>query len=355
MGRIYTALKVFRFREKVDSLPAEVEAVLPPVHVRVKPTNVCNHRCSYCAYRAEGLQLGEGMDERDVIPREKMLEIAEDLVGMGVRAVTFSGGGEPFCYPHLAEAARRLAEGGVRIAALTNGSRLAGEAAEVFAERATWVRVSIDGWDGPSYARYRGVGEGEFSKVLENLRRFKRLGGACRVGASIIVGRENAGHVLELIERLAATGIDSVKVGPCIVSNDGAENNAYHEPIFEPVKAQVERARQVYEGQGLEIFDAYHRQLESFAKDYTWCPYLQILPVIGADLNVYACQDKAYTQAGLLGSIRDRRFREFWLDGKAKFFGIDPSRVCGHHCVADGKNRMLLDYLGVDAEHGCFV
>ena len=45
-------------------------------------------------------------------------------------------------------------------------------------------------------------------------------------------------------------------------------------------------------------------------KDYTWCPYLQILPVIGADLNIYPCQDKAYNlEHGLVGTIRNQRFK----------------------------------------------
>ena len=90
---------------------------------------------------------------------------------MGVRAVTFSGGGDPFCYPHLLDAAQALADSKIAFAALTNGSRLSGEVAELFAHRATWLRVSIDGWDGPSYARYRGVKEGEFAKVLANMSR----------------------------------------------------------------------------------------------------------------------------------------------------------------------------------------
>jgi len=47
------------------------------------------------------MQLGEDMDQKDQIPEDKMMEIVEDLVNMGVKAVTFSGGGEPFLYKPL--------------------------------------------------------------------------------------------------------------------------------------------------------------------------------------------------------------------------------------------------------------
>ena len=42
------------------------------------------------------MQLGEDMDQKDLIPEDKMMEIVEDLVNMGVKTVTFSGGGELF-------------------------------------------------------------------------------------------------------------------------------------------------------------------------------------------------------------------------------------------------------------------
>ena len=356
MGLLYTNLKVFHFQDKLDSLGREIDAITPPVHIRIKPTNVCNHNCWYCAYRAEGLQLGKDMVQKDQIGREKMLEIIDDLADMQVQAVTFSGGGEPFCYPYLVEAARKLAQTPIRFAALTNGSRLVGEAAEIFAERATWLRISIDGYDDESYSRYRRVKDGEFTMVLNNMRDFKRLGGECFLGVSLIVDKDNASHVYEFIAQLKEVGVDSVKVSACIVSNEVAENNRYHQPIFEQTKELVARATDELADDGLEIFDSYHLLKENFAKDYDWCPYLQILPIIGADLNVYSCQDKAYNlDEGLIGSIKEQSFKKFWFSDKNKFFKIDPSAHCQHHCVANSKNVLIMNYLGADREHLGFV
>ena len=193
--------------------------------------------------------------------------------------------------------------------------------AEVFARCATWLRISIDGWDGLSYAEYRRVGEDEFAKVLANIRNFKKLGGQCYTGASVIVDKANAAHVCDLIQTLYETGLNSVKVAPCIVSNNGSENNEYHRPIFDTVKGQIAEAKDKFATGEFEIFDSYHEQLESFEKDYTWCPYLQILPIIAADQNVYSCQDKAYNlDEGLIGTIKNQRFKDFWYPDKNKFF-----------------------------------
>ncbi|MFC1768257.1 radical SAM/SPASM domain-containing protein [Nanoarchaeota archaeon] len=355
MGNLYSKMKVFHYKDKIDSLTKD-KKVLPPIHIRIKPTNFCNHRCSYCAYREDNLQLGKDMVERDFIPKEKMKEIIEDLIEMDVKAVTFSGGGEPLCYPFILETVKRLAESGIKFSSLTNGSLLKGEIAELFAKHGTWVRVSIDGWDDESYAKFRNVKVGEFTKVMENIKEFKKYGGKCYLSICMNVGRDNASHVHELIMKVKDSGADSVKIAPLIISNNGKENNEYHNPIFKVVKEQIAKAKEEINDPNFEIFDSYHTQLESFEKKYTWCPYLQVLPVIGADQNIYPCQDKAYNlDDGLVGSIKDQRFKEFWFSDKNQFYKINPSVVCNHHCVADSKNKIIHDYLGVDMDHLEFV
>jgi MoaA/NifB/PqqE/SkfB family radical SAM enzyme len=356
MGTLYTKSKIFHYQDKLDSLPKEVNTILPPIHIRIKPTNVCGHSCWYCAYKADNLQLGKDMIKKDMIPYEKMMEIIDDAIEMKVKAITFSGGGEPFLYPHLLDAVKKLATSPIQFASLTNGSKLEGEVAEVFAHHGTWVRVSMDGWDDESYVKYRRTKLGEYTKIMNNMRNFKKLGGKCYLGVSLIIDKDNAPYVYESLKKLKDVGVNSVKASPCIVSNNGKENGEYHKPFFDSVKEQIARANSDFAGSGFEIFDAYHELDLKFKKDYTWCPYLQILHVIGADLNIYPCQDKAYNlEEGLIGSIKEQRYKDFWMNNKDKFFKINPSRDCNNHCVANTKNEMVLDYLDVDKDHMMFV
>lgn len=356
MGQaVYSALKPFAYPDRLAAFHSD-NGWAAPVHVRIKPTNVCNHACWFCAYRNDGVSLGSGMTVRDKLPREKMLEIADDLVAMGVEAVTFSGGGEPLIYPHLVEAIERLAAGGIKIGALTNGARLKGKVADALAAHASWLRVSIDGWDGASYARYRGVKEDAFEQVMANLAAFAGRGSRCVLGASIIVDRDNASHIYELAARLKACGVSHAKISPCITSDDGAETNAYHAAVWDTVRAEITRARAL-DDDGFHVVDHYHEAAVETTKPYGRCPFARLLTVIGADANVYFCQDKAYTESGCLGSIADRRFADFWAapETRARLRALDPSTTCRHHCVADAKNRLLLDYLALDRAHVAFV
>lgn len=352
----YSKYKIFNYSDKIESLPRESGTILPPVHIRIKPTNVCAHDCWYCSYRVEGIQLGKDMVIKDYIPKEKMMQIIDDCEAMGVKAITFSGGGDPFYYKYLLETLQKLSTTKIEFAALTNGANLNGEVAEIFAHHGTWIRISIDGWDDASYAKYRGIKEGEFTKVMNNLRAFKELGGKCALGISFIIDKDNHDRVYEFVKMVKELGVDSIKLSPCVVSNSGAENNEYHKDIFEATSAECKRAKADFEDDNFEVFDSYHLLEDKFEKKYDWCPYLQVLPVIGADMNVYSCHDKAYNlDEGLLGSIKDVSFREFWMNDKEKFYKIDPSGVCNHHCIANEANKMLLDYLNIDKEHIGFV
>lgn len=355
MANKYSNLKIFHYQDKLDSLPITNETIKAPIHIRIKPTNVCNHNCWYCAYKVDNLQLGQDMVERDYIPMEKMMEIIEDCKDMGVKAITFSGGGEPFTYRYFNETIKKLIEYKIPFASLTNGSKLKGEIAELFAYNATWLRISIDGCDDESYAVARSVKVGEFSKIIDNMKAFAQIKNrVCSLGVSYIVDKTNFSKIYEFTQLMKSIGVDSIKISACIVDNDGKKNNEYHQPFFEEAKALSQKAKKELESESFEVFDSYHLLEETFEKEYTWCPYSQILPVIGADLNIYPCQDKAYNlDNGLVGSIKDVSFKEFWMNDKDKFFKINPSCHCNNHCVADGKNKMILDYL--DVEHLGFV
>ncbi|EFL50869.1 Radical SAM domain protein [Solidesulfovibrio fructosivorans JJ]] len=355
MGQLYSSMKIFHFKDKIDSTPAQ-QPIQAPIHLRIKPTNFCNHNCRYCAYRMDSLQLGKDMRIRDSIPHDKMREIVTDIIDMGVKAVTFSGGGEPFCYPYLLETVKRLHENGVKFASLSNGALLTGEIAEFFAANGHWLRVSMDGWSDDSYTELRGVKSGEFTKIMGNLEHFVRYNGFCRLGVSFIINAINHSHVPEILEQLRDRGVRSVKVTACVVSNQAEENRAYHAPFCQATVDAIHEATARLAGPDFEIFNDYPNHDTLFQKKYTWCPYQQILAVVAADLGVYSCQDKAYNlENGLLGSLREQSLKEFWFKDKKAFFRINPSRDCQHHCTANAKNLAIHDYLSVDRDHLEFV
>jgi len=296
------------------------------------------------------------MNERDQIPKKKMIQLAHEFVDMGVKAVTFSGGGEPLLYKPLPEIIEILAQGKIRIASLTNGSNLKGKVADAFAKYGTWVRISIDAWNDESYVKSRGAKPNDFSKLIKNISDFTARDTKCVLGISLIVGKDNYKHIVEVCSLLKTCKVDHVKISGAIVSNDAAGNNTYHSSIKNEVAKQILEAKKL-EDKDFKILNHYHDLEERFEKKYNTCPFLQFLTIIGADQYIYTCQDKAYTETGKIGSIKDKSFKKFWFSKENKIFlnTFDPSIKCNHHCVSHSKNLAIHEYLSIDKEHGYFV
>jgi hypothetical protein len=173
---------------------------------------------------------------------------------------------------------------------------------------------------------------------------------------SFIVDATNCGHLYEACEKLKAAGVNHVKLSGVVVSNSGTENNAYHARIHDTVAEQLGRLQGLAD-ESFAVINHYHELDDRFDKTYTLCPYLMYLTVIGADCKVYTCQDKAFTEAGTLGSIKDKRFRDFWFseENQQRLYALDPSKECGHHCVTHAKNQAIMHLLTIDPDHGTFV
>lgn len=149
----YSQLKIFYHGDILDRLKAHKRC--SPLYMRIKPTNKCNHNCYYCHYKNAYLNLDE-YNPNDEIPRDKMMEIIDDMASLGTKAVTFSGGGEPLLYPFIEDAMEKILEKNIDLSVITNGSLLKGRKAELLS-RAKWVRISLESIDDEKYSQIRGL------------------------------------------------------------------------------------------------------------------------------------------------------------------------------------------------------
>ena len=354
--KVYSDLKVFSDGDKLNSLSSE--DMTPPIYIRINPTNICNHSCWYCGYQANPeMSMGDTVNKQDSIPFEKMEEICDDFINMKVKAVTFSGGGEPLAYKKIEVFFDKLVDAGVKIAVITNGSNLKGKIAKSLANKASWVRVSMDGWDNDSYTKYRKTKGKEFDKIISNMEEFSKIKGTTKLSVAYNVDRDNYTKIYDYTKLIKEIGADTIKFTGCVVSDNTMENIEYHSSIFEKTTSIIKKVKSDFETKDFEIENVYSVQNTRYDKTYNRCPFSEYLTIIGADLKVYVCHDKAYTESGEIGSIREQSFYNFWMNGEARnsVRGINPSISCNHHCTADAKNKLLLEYLSIDSEHMDFI
>lgn len=90
--------------------------MIPPLHVKIHPTNNCDLNCSFCSFsrRDKSAELEFGVVEG-------FLHLVK---GLGCEAVTITGGGEPLLYPKINDVVSLASRLGIRVGIITNGKRL---------------------------------------------------------------------------------------------------------------------------------------------------------------------------------------------------------------------------------------
>lgn len=343
----YNSLRIFRHKDYLDAV--EKGDWKPPIYIRLKPTNICNHHCSYCTYGSGGTQ--NKTDNRDIvdhgsmIPWEKMQEIAADMIEMGVKAVTFSGGGEPLTYPHINDAAASLAAGGVDLSLISNGELLDEERAEAFYE-AKWVRISFDSPNEEEYCALRGIAPKSFRRVVTNIKNFAaNKSKDCALGVNFVISKANYNRVYEAAVLLKDLGVDNVKFAAVVDNSRG-----YHTEIKDQVIEQIHNAITVLSDDGFRVINSYENDWmdKNFSKVSTpHCYICRLVTVIAADQRVYLCHTQAYDSHAVVGDISNKRFRDLWFseETKARIANLNPQTDCRSNCVYEIRNGAIQGYL----------
>ena len=356
----YGGLKIIWHPEKLTALKDGV--VTAPLCSRIKPTNMCNHKCFYCSYDpdAESVNiLSENFKRTDEIPYEKMMEILDDFKDIGVKCVTFSGGGEPLIYPHIIPTFKKVVENGLGLSIITNGQKLNGERAE-YLKNADWVRISLDACRPETFSKNRDRPKEWFDELINNIRNFVKMKSPdCELGINFVVHHLNKDEVYEAAKFFKELGVNHVKFTPRWIDKKG-EWLKYHEPFKEYVIDQIKRAKQELVGEGFDIFDTYENDFKLTGvpkRTYSTCPRMQIVSIIGADCIVYFCQDKAYTKRGALGSIKEQSFKDLWFSEQAKeiFKNFNPKIECQQHCTNDARNILVINAIKNYGKHVNYI
>ena len=350
----YSNLKILWHPDKLAAL--RKGNVTAPLYVRIKPTNRCNHRCFYCSYADAKLKLRKAVDLTDEIPWPRLKKVILDMAQMGVKAVTFSGGGEPLLYPRITEALDLVKQKKMDLSMITNGQLLKGKAARSLYD-AKWVRISLDSADAKTFAKVRGVPEHFFRELLKNIKEFARKKKKhCELGINVVITDKNCAQVYAMAKLMKSLGANHIKYTARITK----DLFSYHKKFKHRTIAQINKAKKELEDSRFKIINKYEddfRLSMVFERSYAHCPMMQIVTIVAADSKVYLCHDKAYVPGGELGDLRRRSFKAIWRSPgtKALFRTFNARKKCRHHCVYDERNLLINQVLQPPDAHVNFI
>ncbi len=302
---IYSPLKIFYHQNKLNQLQNNIR--FSPVQVTIVPTNKCNQSCKYCIYRMEDYG-DKAFNLIEEIPFDKLTEIINDCAQMGVKAIQISGGGEPTIYPQFKELLELIIDLGLEFALITNGVNIFDDLVPLLS-RAKWIRFSLDTANAKTYSQLRKVPEKQFYIVLDNIKKLVGIGPT--IGYSFTVTDINYKEIVDAVILAIVLGVDNIRFGAVFQQGD----DKFFDEIYNEIIVQCEVLKK-FESKNIDIFELFTERFEMLKRrspDFEFCGMQHFVTFIGADLNVYRCCTQAYNEKlGLLGSIENQNFSDFW-------------------------------------------
>lgn len=171
-------------------------------YLRLSVTDRCDFRCTYCM--SEDMQF---LPRDQVLSLEELYAVADAFIALGVRRIRITGG-EPLVRKGLTSLLARL---GARpeledLAITSNGSQLAGRAAELRAAGVRRLNISLDSLRRERFAAF--TRSDRLPQVLAGIES-ARAAGFERIKLNCVVQKgRNDDEVCELVEYALARGLD---------------------------------------------------------------------------------------------------------------------------------------------------
>jgi wyosine [tRNA(Phe)-imidazoG37] synthetase (radical SAM superfamily) len=297
-----------------------------PVLIEVDPSNACNHACNFClsSYIHFDEHKGTETFSRALMPREMLMSICEDFVEMGVRAVNWTGGGEPTLNKHLKEAIEYCGQHGIKMGMFTNGTLFdKWDMFDTMVDNMTWVRISVDAGKRKTYNNIRRAkGKQDWNRMVENLTKLIEVNNAkgkkIDIGVGYVISPDTYHEIVDFAKFFKDFDLMYCQYKPEIIIREDGGQQRDIEFWRDQVQPLLNEAREIlgnkYQVNGYKLEDL-AMDRKKFGRNYKRCLGSQVSPCIGADGHVYVCTNHRGWKQYSYGCLYDgKRFKDIWKD-----------------------------------------
>ena len=352
-------MKLLRHGDRVEAgLRGEWVA---PISVEMDVNNRCSHGCRFCSF---GTVETQGYRQQNWVefPVARLLPLLDELRELGVKSLTFTGGGEPLEHSKIGLILEHATSLGFEWGVVTNGNGLRGRAQRAIAAHATFCRVSLDAGTSDTHQHTHRVATPQFHQILDNLRHTRAVAGDrdLTLGASFCVMRSNWKELYQAAQLVKEHGGNYLEVRPTYPTDwrgDGWNDDLSREEV-EAATTELAHAQTHLNDDTFQVIGMVDRfaSLHGYTKGYSKCRTGAVSTVIGADGRVWQCCIQRGMDGFEVGNVMTQSFREVWQAPahKAMVDGIDVSKC--PRCRYDSGNRLIQAvFLGADKMHSNFL
>lgn len=266
-----------------------------PITFEIDASNHCQNDCGFCMF---AFHLKKN---RVHLPMGHYYKALNNFKHIGVKSITFTGGGEPLMNPNIKTMIALALRENLRVGLVSNGILLP----TIFdiAPRLEYVRVSIDSTTRETYKKVKG--KDYFDKVCDNIRRLVDVG--CIVGISFVVTEENKHEVNEFNNLAIKLAVDYAQIKPELKVCD------------------MESQMDGIEGDKFFITERYNIDTHSMIQ----CKLAGLIGILGATGKLYYCCVHRGRENFIIGDLAKQNLREIFAD-RRNF--IPPMNMCNTSC-----------------------
>ncbi len=310
-----------------------------PIAIEVHPTAVCNHRCIHCSYK-------ERNESRASLPREVMERLVDSIIRMNIRAVYFSGGGEPALYPGLAAYIQKLTGNGVECSILTNGSCFEEMGLISIADKLNYIAVSVPGVDEAVFETITGTKNLE--KVLALPGKIKAACGEHSpvIGSRIVLTNKNYRQVGEFLRVIKERDFDYALFKIVRDYEDNGQGLSGEEEAY--LQEEVQKYGEL-DDRFTNIKSIFgYKTLPEF-KGACWANRYGMLANVSTDGKVYPNIVEIDKEEFCIGDLHEETLEEMWNSSRhAEVKKRSDEKWAGgacRNCRAMAYNRIIQDWM----------
>ncbi len=289
------------FRKRIESKSALGAG---PCHLELNPTAKCPFNCTVCSYKTRN-------KPHEELPFEVVESALKDAKDMKVRALYFSGGGEPTAYRDIDKMIMMARAFAKEVSIQTNGYYL--NRLSNCLDQVSLITLSLYGHDNESYRVTTGINC--FDRLSQNLDRFfKERKGSTKLSAKFLVSPDNYHEVIKMLEFASKYDFDSVHFR-CSDSYEDRESDRLSETQREAIIAELSKAPLM--DQAKVHGDAFKKQLETtngrrMNRPSCYITKNGLVAIIEPNGAVFPCVPADGYSKYSLGNVNDNRLLDIW-------------------------------------------
>jgi MoaA/NifB/PqqE/SkfB family radical SAM enzyme len=275
------------------------------------------------------------------VTRERRLPMAFDEVGdyanpalvkrglvqmaeAGVQGVVWSGGGEPTTHPQWTSIIEAAAAAGLKQGMYTLGGLLRPDTAKILAQHASWVVVSLDCPDAPTYQEEKGVPAERFTAACDGVR-WLAAPGTTTVGVSFLLHAGNWHRTAEMLTLSRSLGASYTTFRPTILEATDESHKTSDQAWMTDALPTLEALSHEPDVECEPSRFAAYRDWSG--RSYDTCYGIRYNATVTPDGRVWVCPQRRGLEGSCLGDLRTETFADLWARHPGQWRNLADCRV----------------------------